>query len=537
MSQGPRAGSLAEGSLGDEQVGTDSRTEAPKPRDQEATPLLVARGLSKSFGATKAMQGVDLTVFPGECVVIVGENGAGKSTLMKTLAGVIQPDLGHMVFCGNEYHPSSPAEAISAGVSIVHQEPTFFPQLSVLENIFMGREVKSRFGNLRWGPMRDEGQALFEKLQIPVRLLERRMEELSLGEQQLALIARAIHQDARLLILDEPTSILTDSEAELLFSLLDGHTSRGGGLLYISHRMNEFDRVGDRILVLKDGCLVGELNVSQANEAKLIQLMSGRDIAAYEHVGERAVRSEQPVLSVRNLCKQSMYSGINLDVHAGEVVGLYGLMGSGRTEIALTVFGQWKPDSGTMSLDARSLRPRNPAEAMKRGIAYIPEDRKALGIYPLMSCEANLSSAILPRLTRRGFIRRSDERAAVLAEYRSLSIKSRDPEQSILDLSGGNQQKVLLARWLATGPRLLLLDEPTRGIDVATKSELHRLIRSQANTGIGVLLISSELPELLALSDRVYVLHQGAVTAELPGGQGSEEAVLRATMGVTVGNG
>ena len=493
-------------------------------------PLLDAQGLSLAFGATQAIEGVDLTVHRGERVVVVGENGAGKSTLMKVLAGVLRPDAGRMTIDGAAYEPGSPREAIATGVAMVHQEPTFFPQLSVLENVFMGRELKSRSGNLRWGDMRSEGRTLFDTLRLPSRLLDQRMDRLSLGEQQLALIARALHQKARLLILDEPTSILTDTEAELLFTLVDDHVAAGGGVLYISHRMREFPRVADRVVVLKDGRVVADLAADKADEATIIRKMSGRDLLAFEHTQGREL-SPEPVLTLQSLGRDGMYDGIDLTVHAAEVVGLYGLMGSGRTELALTIFGALQPDRGRMTLHGQHFHPSSPAMAMRQGVAYVPEDRKSLGLYPLMDCGANLASAALPRLTRRRLIQRRAEKRLVQDGYSALAIKSRSAEESILNLSGGNQQKVLLARWLANDPRLLLLDEPTRGIDLGTKAEIHRLVDGQAALGRAVLLISSELPELLALSDRIYVLYQGQIAAELPGGADSEESVITATMG------
>lgn len=501
------------------------------PQEREAPiPLLQAHGLTRTFGATRAIDRVDLTVHHGERVVVVGENGAGKSTLMKVLAGVLRPDSGRMAIDGTAYEPNSPGEAIATGVAMVHQEPTFFPQLSVLENVFMGRELKSPTGGLRWGDMRIEGRALFETLRLPTGLLDQRMDRLSLGEQQLSLIARALHQNARLLILDEPTSILTDTEAELLFTLVDDHVAAGGGVLYISHRMREFPRVADRVVVLKDGRVVADLAASEADEATIIRKMSGRDLLAFERQSADG-RPSQAVLTLQGLGRDGMYDEVDLTVHAGEVVGLYGLMGSGRTEIALTVFGALKPDRGSMVLYGEPFNPSSPAAAVRQGVAYVPEDRKSLGLYALMNCGANLASAALPRLTRRRLIQRRAETRLVDDGYSALAIKSRSPEESILNLSGGNQQKVLLARWLANDPQLLLLDEPTRGIDVGTKAEIHRLVDGQAALGRAVLLISSELPELLALSDRIYVLYQGRVAAELPGGPGSEESVIAATMG------
>ena len=493
-------------------------------------PLLRAEGLSVTFGATHALRSVSIEVHRGERVVVVGENGAGKSTLMKVLAGVLRPDEGQMSMRGNAYSPGSPREAIATGVAMVHQEPTFFPQLSVLENVFMGRELKSRTGNLRWPAMRAEAHDLFAGLRLPVRLLDQRMDRLSLGEQQLALIARALHQHAELLILDEPTSILTDNEAELLFTMIDNHVAGGGGVLYISHRMREFPRVADRVIVLKDGQVVTTLAAGQASEQTIIRHMSGRELMTFTR-GTRRARSSKPMLVLSGLTRKGAFADVDLVVHGGEVVGLYGLMGSGRTEIALTVFGAIQPEHGTMLLDAQPYAPASPADAVRRRVAYVPEDRKTLGLYALMDCRANLSSAALPRLTRRGLVQRGRERKLVADGYAALAIKSRSQEESILNLSGGNQQKVLLARWLATDPRLLLLDEPTRGIDVGTKAEIHRIVDEQAELGRAVLLISSELPELLALSDRIYVLYQGRVSAELPGGAASEESVITATMG------
>ena len=494
--------------------------------------LLHAEGLSLSFGATRALVSVSIEVHAGERVVVVGENGAGKSTLMNVLAGVLRPDSGQMTMDGSAYAPGSPREAIDKGVAMVHQEPTFFAQLSVLENVFMGRELRSRAGNLRWPAMRAEARDLFAKLRLPLRLLSQRMDRLSLGEQQLALIARALHQEARLLILDEPTSILTDNEAELLFALVDDHVASGGGVLYISHRIREFPRVADRVVVLKDGQVVADLAVADADEQTIIRHMSGRELASFQRSTQTA-RSSEPVLALAGLTRRGTYEDVDLVVHGGEVVGLYGLMGSGRTEIALTIFGAMKPDSGTMLLDGAPYAPGSPADAVRQRVAYVPEDRKTLGLYRLMDCGANLSSAALPRLTRRGLVQRGQERGVVAKGYSALAIKSRSHKESILNLSGGNQQKILLARWLATNPNVLLLDEPTRGIDVGTKAEIHRLVDEQAGSGRAVLLISSELPELLALSDRVYVLYQGRVAAELPGGQGSEESVIAATMGAT----
>lgn len=493
-------------------------------------PLLTASGLSKSFGATRALQDVDLRLDPGERVAVLGENGAGKSTLMKILAGAHPPDEGTMTFLGEEYAPASPAAALAAGISIVFQEPTFFGQLSVLENIFVGQEVRDRWGNLRWAAMRAEARALFRRLDLSERLLDRDMESLSLGNQQLVLIARAIHQNARVLILDEPTSILTDNEAAKLFDLVDQLSAGGGGVLYISHRLREFERVADRLVVLKDGRLVGEMAASEASEDELIQLMSGRKIE--QLAARKGTRRGAPLLEVAGLTKEGVFRDISFDVARGEIVGFYGLVGSGRTEVALAVFGALQPDAGTITLDGREMNSRSPAAAIARGIAYVPEDRKTQGIFPLMDTGSNLSAAALGGLSRLTVVNRGREDALVRGFFERLEIKVRRPSESILNLSGGSQQKVVLARWLATDPRVLILDEPTRGIDVGTKAQIHELIRDMAEDGLAVILISSELPELLALSDRVNVLHEGTLTARLEGEAATEDDVLRATMGM-----
>lgn len=502
-------------------------------------PLLDVRGLCKSFGPTRALNDVDLRLDAGEVVAVLGENGAGKSTLMKALAGVFSPDAGDMAFRGEPYAPATPADAVEAGIATVFQEPTFFPQLSVLENIFAGRQPRGRLGSVRWGQMEGEGQALFADLGLPASLLPRRMEQLSLGNQQLVLIARALHLDAKVLILDEPTSILTDSEAATLFGLVRRLTGSGGGVLYITHRVGELSTVADRLIVLKDGHLVCEAAVAEVGEQELIHLMSGRHIESVEALADRRHRADgaPALLDVAGLTADGHYSDVSFSVGRGQIVGLYGLVGAGRTEIALSLFGMLPPTAGQVTLDGAGYAPRSPRDAMAAGVGYLPEDRKSLGLFPLMDTGSNLSSAALPRLSGRGFVRRDAERALVTRSIQSLGVKVRGPSESILNLSGGSQQKVLLARWLATEPRLLILDEPTRGIDVSTKAEIHRLIFELAGDGLAVLLISSELPELLALSDHVHVLREGRVTANLPRGEASGRTVMEATMGYVAGHG
>lgn len=497
-------------------------------------PLLRLRGVSKRFGHTQALDGVDLDLHLGESVAVLGENGAGKSTLMKILAGVYTPDAGELTFAGQPYAPASPAEANAAGIVMVHQEPTFLPHLTVLQNLFAGRETVGRFGGIRWSAMRADGRTLFEQVGLPERLLDRKMGSLSLGEQQLVLIARALHHDAQVLILDEPTSILTQSETDRLFELVSRWLEHGA-VLYITHRSRELTEVAHRAIVLRDGRRVGELEVADDMEDEVVRLMSGRDLSTLKAVAsEKAQRRPEstPALVLDGLCVEGVLHDISLEVHPGEVLGLYGLVGAGRTEVALSLLGELPISSGTVTVHGEPYVPRSMSQAIARGLAYVPEDRKTMGIFPYLSVRENLVAA---ELGRRGgpvsVIDRRAERSLTQTHLDELDVKTASMDHRISTLSGGSQQKVVLARWLATEPSILLLDEPTRGIDVTTKAEIHRLIGDLADEGLAVLLISSELPELLALSDRVLVLRDGQVKVELEGDAVTEEAVLRAALG------
>lgn len=501
--------------------------------DGRAEPLLLLRGVSKRFGHTQALSEVDLEVHPGEVVAVLGENGAGKSTLMKVLAGVHRPDAGELTFAGEPYVPNSPADANDRGIVMVHQEPTFLPHLTVLQNLFAGRELTGRLGGLRWRAMREQAVALFDRVGLDAALLERRMGTLSLGEQQLVLIARAFHHDAKLLILDEPTSILTATETERLFALVDRWLQHGA-VLYITHRGRELEQVAHRAVVLRDGRRVGELRIEGDIEDEVVRLMSGRDLEALASVAARpSTASDQDVaLRIDGLTVPGVLAEVSLELRRGEVLGLYGLVGAGRTEIALSLLGELPLSAGTIEVMGAPYVPATMAHAVVHGLAYVPEDRKTMGIFPYLSVRENLSAAELGRnVGPLGVIDRAEERELAERYIAELGVKTASMDDRITTLSGGSQQKVILARWLATQPKVLILDEPTRGIDVTTKAEIHRLIGGLASDGMAVLLISSELPELLALSDRVVVLREGRVELELDGDAIEEEAVLRAALG------
>lgn len=510
----------------------------------QSTPLLQGDGLTKRFGATKALTEVDFAIGPGERVAIMGENGAGKSTLMKLIAGVYLPDAGTMTLGGEPYAPGNPTDAIAAGVSTVYQEPSGFPHLTVMENLYMGRQVTKALGWLDKKSMAREAGELMARLQLPPRLLKRRMGDLSLADQQQVLIARAVAHEARVLILDEPTSILTDTESERLFTLVDQLSAGGTAICYITHRFDELERVADRFVVLRDGKNSGETK-DPAREGLLRMMGSVSAVHINADGGIVADASERstnlateasdapavPMLVVEGLGSEGIFTDISFTISPGQITGLYGLVGAGRSELALAICGELPIDSGSIRFKGRPYRPRSSRTALERGIAYLPEDRKTQGIFPHLSVGDNLSAAALRTVSRGGFVTTAGERDLVATWMDRLSIKAESPASPITSLSGGNQQKALLARLMATNPQLLILDEPTRGIDVGTKREIHRRIRELAATGIAILLISSEMEELVELSETVHVLHEGRISWSAAGTEITETAILRAATG------
>lgn len=491
---------------------------------------LEARDVSKRFGATTALAEVSFTLKAGERLAVLGENGAGKSTLIKAIAGVHAPDSGSLWLNGTQFAPRSPAEALAAGVSIVYQEPSFFPRLTVLENLFVGRELANHLGVLSWREARRRAEQLFRRLGFPTQLLDRDMGDLRLAEQQLVLIARAVDIEARVLILDEPTSILTNAEATRLFEVVQALADDGVSVLYITHRFDELAKVADRLIVLRDGRLVGELPIT-ADHDEILTLMMGREIDSI--VDRPPAHPGEEVLGLDGFCVGNLVQEVDLEVRKGETVGLYGLVGAGRSELAMGLLGQLPVTGGTVRLNGAEFVPKAAAHAIAHGIAYLPEDRKTQGIFPFMSVATNLSASILPKLTGLfDVIRGGRERGLVKEWIERLRIKTPRLSAGITSLSGGHQQKVLLARQLAVEPSLLILDEPTRGIDVGTKVDVQRRIIELARGGMGVLVISSELPELLAVSDRIHVMREGRFVASLTGEEMTEEKVLRAAVGV-----
>jgi ABC-type sugar transport system ATPase subunit len=485
-------------------------------------PGLEFRDVRKSFGAVKALRGVSFSVAEGEAHALVGENGAGKSTLLKILAGILRPDEGDIHWRDERLHLASPREGLERGIGMVYQEMMAFPNLSVTANIFAGREL-TRGGRLLEPAMRTRTQALLDELHLSIRP-DAVAGSLSAAHRQLLQVARALAFECRILVLDEPTTSLTGAETDHLFGVLDKLKRRGVTLLYVSHRMPEVFRLCDRVTVLRDGGYVGTWPTRDAAPDRVVRAMVGRDLPP--RAVDSAVVGEAPVaLSVRNLTRRPCFRDVSLQVRAGEIVGLFGLVGSGRSELLETIFGLFEPQAGEVSVSGKTLRPRSAREAICAGLGLVPEERQRQGLLFNMSLRHNL---VLPQRAARGDVLvtagEREEAARLLQEWR---IKAAGIDVLPDSLSGGNQQKIVLAKWLATRPRVLLLDEPTKGVDVGAKFEIHEIVRRQAAGGMGCLVASSDLPEILTLVHRVVVMREGRVQGELTGAEATEERVMQ----------
>jgi len=499
----------------------------PDPAMASAPPRVELRGISKRFGATAALTDVSMDLRAGEIHALVGENGAGKSTLVKILAGVHAPDAGTILLDGVETQIANPTAARAHRVAVVHQEPRLFPDLSVAENVFLANPPTGRLGEISWREMRRAAAALFTQLDVrldvgaPVR-------GLSMADQQLVEIAKALSLDARVLILDEPTASLSTHEVERLFTIVRRTRDRGVAVLFVSHRLDEVFRLSDRATVFRDGRHVITAATRDLTTADLVRHMVGRAVTLFPK-GEAAIG--EVLLEVRGLTRAGEFRDVSFTVRAGEILGLAGLVGAGRTEIARVLFGISRPSGGEVRLDGRPVHLATPSAALRAGIAYVPEDRHLDGLVLDFSIADNITLPILPRLFPRLFVQRSTERSLAKGYTDQLQVRMTGVDQLVQALSGGNQQKVVIAKWLATKPRVLILDEPTRGVDIGAKVEVHRIMSDLAASGLGIILISSELPEILAMSDRILVLHEGRITAEIARADATEERVMFAATG------
>ncbi|HEX6014066.1 MAG TPA: sugar ABC transporter ATP-binding protein [Geminicoccaceae bacterium] len=498
--------------------------------DATAPPVLEVEGLEKSFPGVRALAGVRFDVRAGEAHALLGENGAGKSTLIKIVSGVYRPDTGEIRIDGRKVRLAGPQEAQEAGIATVYQELLLFPDLTVAENVFLGHAPRARWGGIDWRVMRAKAAEILASLEIHELDVAAPVSTLSVANRQRVEIAKALSLNARVLILDEPTAALPEADVERLFAIVRNLRARGVGVVYISHRMAEIFALADRVTVLRDGAYVATKPVSATSEPELIAMMVGRTID--QLFPKVTARVGEPVLEVRDLVSPPVVRGVSLSVRAGEIVGLAGLIGSGRSELAQTVFGILPASSGEIRLAGRPVRIASPGDAKRHGVAYVPEDRATQGVIRPMSLRHNVSLAILRRIARRWFIDRGAEAELAADAIARFAIRARGPEQIVGKLSGGNQQKVVLGKWLATRPKLLIMDEPTRGIDVGAKAEIHRLMGELAAQGLAVLMISSELPEVLGMSDRILVMREGRIAAEFARGQADQETIAHAMMRV-----
>lgn len=515
-----------------EAAAAQSAPPGPPSPPPAAGSVLEAVRVSKRFPGVVALDDVSFTLRAGEIHALVGENGAGKSTLIKLLTGVYQPDDGELRLAGEPVSFHHPHEAQRAGISTIYQEVNLVPLMSVARNIFLGREPKNRFGLIDFPRMHRETAELLGGFGITADP-RRPLHTLGIGTQQMVALARAVSVQARVVVMDEPTSSLEPREVETLFRVIRELHDRGISILYVSHRMDELYRICDRVTVLRDGRLVHTGDLKDTDRVKLVSLMLGREIAEVRRHGatsfgdgEGHQAARQPVLTATSLTKRHLLHDIGLELHPGEVLGLGGLLGSGRSETAKALSGALSLDGGEVSVGGRALRRLTPAAAIRAGISLLPEDRKAEGIVPGLSVRENIVLAAMPRLSRAGIVSRQRQDRIVEIFMERLRIKAAGPEQKVGELSGGNQQKVLLARWLCLEPKVLLLDEPTRGIDVGAKAEVQSLIDDLAREGLAVLLISSDLEELVEGADRIVVLRAGAVAGELTGDSVEESALL-----------
>ncbi|MBE1875639.1 sugar ABC transporter ATP-binding protein [Myceligenerans pegani] len=493
--------------------------------DPSAPPALELSGVTKSFGPVTALRSANLRVETGSIHALVGENGAGKSTLVKIVAGLYRRDGGALALDGAPVDFHSTAESKAAGIAVIYQEPTLFPDLSVTENIFMGRQPTGRFGRIDRRAMRQEAQAIFARLGVRLDP-DRPTDGLSIADQQIIEIAKAISLDARVLVMDEPTAALSGIEVDRLFAVARGLRDEGRALVFISHRFDEVFDLCDTVTVMRDGAYVDTLPVAGTTVDELVRMMVGRDVA--ELFPKLPAEVGDDVLVVEGLTQPGVFHDVSFTVRAGEIVGLAGLVGAGRSEVARAVFGVDPYESGSVRVDGEPLPRGNPRASIARGLALVPEDRRRQGLVLDQTVARNVTLAIRERLARWGLVWDGLENAAARTWASRLEVKTAALDAETGTLSGGNQQKVVLGKWLASDPRVLIVDEPTRGIDVGTKAEVHRLLSRLAQQGVAILMISSELPEVLGMADRVLVMREGRLTGELDRADATPEAVMRA---------
>ncbi|HEV8273396.1 MAG TPA: sugar ABC transporter ATP-binding protein [Chitinophagaceae bacterium] len=495
--------------------------------------MLVAKNITKKFPGVTALDNINMELHPGKVNAIIGENGAGKSTLMKIFSGVHTEYGGEIILNDKPVHFSSTKDAEAAGIAIIHQELNLVPYLNITENIFLGSELVNAWGVLDKKKMQEKTRQLLKRLNLDISP-DAKISSLKVGQQQLIEIAKALHVNVAIIIMDEPTSAISDKEVENLFSIIAELKSQGKTIAYISHKLNELFQIADRFIVMRDGATVNSGEMKGTNQEELIQMMTGRKILIQRN--ETASERNGELLQLKNICLKNaanhsadILHNISLTLHSGEIIGIYGLMGAGRTELMETIFGLYpKLSSGEIKINGRKLKLQSASDAINAGIVLVPEDRKLQGLSISQSVRPNMSITILKQLERWGIMLNRKKEMELSKQYiRQLAIKTSSTETIVKNLSGGNQQKIVLAKWLAKNPKVLLLDEPTRGIDINAKSEIYKLIKQLAVEGMGIVMVTSELPEILAVSDRVLVMCEGELTANIPIAEATEATILK----------
>ncbi len=494
---------------------------------------LSATQLKKSFGGTFVVKGVDLQLAAGEAHALVGENGAGKSTLIKMLAGVHQPDSGQIQFEGQVITVQSPSAAHSLGLFTVHQEPALMPQLTVAENVFMGFHPLRKIAGMNWinrKEMFTQAERVFSRLEIPMDV-RKTAAHLTIAQQQMVEIAKSLVHDAKVLILDEPTATLSAHETEILFKIVRRLQANGTAILFVSHRLEEVFSLCAKVTVMRDGERVGTYATAELDEGRLVSLMVGRNIDLSEG-SERNVQRDKPILKVTNLTRRPWFEGVNFALYPGEILGMAGLVGAGRTNVAEALFGVVPAHSGQIELAGEKIYIRNARQAIAKGIVYVPEDRHKHGVALTLSIRTNVTLPSISKLSKFGVSRPRLETKLAEQIVENLNVKATSIWQLVSQLSGGNQQKVVFSKWISKKPRIIILDEPTRGVDIGAKSEIYKIIRRLADEGTAVLIISSDLPEVLMLSERVLVMKEGKLVADIDKADLSEESIMRQATGV-----
>lgn len=496
---------------------------------QMTQPCLSLSGVSKSFPGVRALNDIALDLYPGEVTALVGENGAGKSTLVKILTGIYQPDAGEIRIDGTPISLPTALAAFEHGITAIHQETVLFDELSVAENIFLGHAPRTRLGLIDWRKLRAEAQDILSSMGAPISP-QTRLKDLSIANKHLVAVARALSIEARIVIMDEPTAALSHKEIEELFVLIDLLKKDGKAILFISHKFDEIFRVADRYTVFRDGEMVGAGLMKETNEADLVRLMVGRSV---EHVFPKLdITPGAVVLNVSGLSHPTEFEDISFSLRRGEILGFYGLVGAGRTEIMQALFGITRPSAGTVTLDGRPVLARDPAHAVDMGIVYVPEERGRQGAVIGLPIFQNISLPSLRTTSRAGFLRLAEELALARKYAGRLDLRAAALDQDVGTLSGGNQQKVVIGKWLATRPRVIILDEPTKGIDIGSKAAVHAFMSELAAEGLSIIMVSSELPEIMGMSDRVIVMREGRMAGEFSRAELHAETLVRAAAGI-----